>query len=88
MRAHELDLGQCGQSNAGFAVTGGQTVSLYSTINSLNGCAGVCCDFNGYTPQLTLGSVPEISIWAMMVMGVGALGVVLRRRRTPAALSA
>jgi hypothetical protein len=75
-------------ASACIAVTNGETVSLYSTISSLNGGQGVCCDFNGVTPQITVNPVPEAPTWAMMLLGVGAMGVVLRRRRTGALLTA
>jgi len=75
-------------ASACIAVTNGETVSLYDTISSLNGDQGVCCDFNGVTPEITVNPVPEASTWAMMILGVGALGVVLRRRRTGALLTA
>lgn len=75
-------------ASACIAVTNGETVSLYSTINSLNGGNGVCCDFNGWTPEVTVNPVPEPATWVMMLVGVGGLGVALRRRRMGAALAA
>lgn len=75
-------------ASACIAVTDGETVSLYDTINSLNGGNGICCDFNGYTPQITINGVPKSSTWAMMLLGVGALGVFARRRRGAASLAA
>ena len=74
-------------ASACIAVTNGETVSLYDTISGLNGGYGVCCDFNGVTPQITVNPVPEASTWAMMVLGVGAMGVALvgvaRSRSSP-----
>lgn len=75
-------------ASACIAVTNGETVSLYDTINSLNGGLGVCCDFNGLTPEVTVNPVPEPATWVLMLMGVGGLGVTLRRRRMEAALAA
>jgi len=42
-------------ASAAIEMVYGQTVSLYSTINDLNGGSGICCDNNGYTPQITWG---------------------------------
>ena len=39
-----------------------------------------------YTPSST--SVPEPSIWAMMILGMGAMGAALRRRREGALVDA
>jgi len=36
----------------------------------------------------SVSAVPESSTWAMMILGVGAIGAVLRRRRAPAAAAA
>ena len=36
----------------------------------------------------SVSGVPETSTWAMMILGVGAIGAVLRRRRAPAASAA
>ena len=49
-------IGLPSSATATFAVTPGQTVSLYSTITSLNNGNGVCCDQNGVTPQVTFNS--------------------------------
>jgi PEP-CTERM motif len=40
------------------------------------------------TLQSTFNTVPEPSAWALMLMGFGGLGAVLRRRRTGAAVPA
>jgi PEP-CTERM motif len=73
-------------ASACIAVTDGETVSLYNTISDLNGGYGICCDFNGVSPEITVNPTPEASTWAMMVLGVGAMGVALRRRRAGALL--
>ena len=75
-------------ASACIAVTNGETVSLYGTISSLNGGLGVCCDYNGWTPEITVNPVPEASTWVLMLVGVGGLGAMLRRRRMGAALAA
>lgn len=42
-------------ASASLEIAYGQTVSLYSTISSLNGGQGICCDNNGWTPQIKFG---------------------------------
>ena len=42
-------------------------------------------DLPGFVPQAITASVPEPASWAMMLVGFGALGGVLRRRRTTVA---
>jgi len=39
---------------------------------------------NSYDPAP--GAVPEVSTWAMMLLGFGGLGAMLRRRRRDATL--
>ena len=39
---------------------------------------------NGYGSAKTSGGVPEPATWAMMLLGLGAAGAVLRRTRRPA----
>lgn len=75
-------------ATASLEVANGQTVSLYSTIASINGM-GVCCDYNGTTPQITVGpSAPSplagsglLSAFAVMA----ALAFTRFRRRAEAA---
>lgn len=45
-------IGLPSSATATIPVSIGQTVSLYNTISTLNGGLGVCCDFNGATPQI------------------------------------
>jgi hypothetical protein len=63
----------------------GDMVSLYAAIDAANGGAGICCDFNEYTTEITLdsaASVPEPA--AIPIFGIALMwfGAALHRRRT------
>ncbi len=45
---------------------------------------GVSDTLGGYVDSIKLTAVPEPATWAMMIMGFGGIGAVLRRRRAPA----
>ena len=54
---------------------------------SITGASGTIYDANGaHLP--TAGGVPEPGTWAMMLLGFGGLGAILRRRRGMAASAA
>lgn len=44
-------------------------------------------DLPGFVPQAITAAVPEPSSWATMTMAIGAIGALLRRRRTAAKVS-
>lgn len=56
---------------------------IFSTFGGANSVYVV----SGFTAPTT-GGVPEPATWAMMLMGFGGLGAMLRRRRGPVALTA
>ena len=71
-----------GNNSACVVVPVGQQVSLYSTINSLNGGSGICCGgSNVFVTNAVSGAVPEPASWAMMVGGFGLMGAALRRKK-------
>jgi hypothetical protein len=41
---------------------------------------------SAFTGAIAFGAVPEPSTWAMMLLGFGAVGFAMRRRRRPALL--
>ena len=65
-------------------------ISLYATINSLNGGQGVCCDFNGVTPTVTAAaaSTPLPAALPLFATGLGALGLLGWRRKRKAQAAA
>ena len=57
----------------------GWTGSAYGIVNSSSDPSGACC---GTSPlQFSVTAVPEPSLWATWLLGVGAAGVFLRSRR-------
>jgi hypothetical protein len=66
-------------------ITPTQSETLYGIVNDCPGCYSD--NAGGYTVSLTQG-VPEPNTWAMMLVGLGALGAACRRRPRSAASSA
>ena len=62
-----------------FLVTGTGTDTL--TFNETDVPSWMALDDIGLTPN-EVGAVPEPATWAMMLLGFGAIGAVMRRRRT------
>jgi hypothetical protein len=57
----------------------GWTGSAYGIVDSLSDPTGACC---GVTPlQFSVTAVPEPSLWTIVLLGVGAVGAVIRTRR-------
>lgn len=76
-----------GQFFGGDAYAGGKLLSNWSGIYS--NCQGASnnCDLNfRVTGEILAAAVPEPSTWAMMILGMGAVGGAMRRtrRRAPA----
>jgi hypothetical protein len=84
-----FDLTQASSFNAAFITNNGGTVSSARTA-FVNGLLGGRAYFNIHSNQFPGGeirgqlttAVPEPSTWAMMLIGFGAAGYSMRRRRT------
>jgi hypothetical protein len=53
----------------------------YGITDSVNNSAGYCCGVSPATFNVT-AAVPEPATWAMMLVGFGAIGFNMRRKRT------
>ncbi|WP_372786064.1 PEPxxWA-CTERM sorting domain-containing protein [Phenylobacterium sp.] len=72
-------------------------VNTYTSANFLNGqstgAMTVIFDQDGHSPEhqafafVTPGGVPEPSTWAIMIVGLGGVGAMMRRRRTALAFA-
>jgi hypothetical protein len=78
-----------------FSFTAGSNGTLYGVVNDCPNCYGDNNAQSGFNVTLALatglpvGGVPEPGTWVMMLLGFGAIGLVLRRQReTPGALIA
>lgn len=66
-------------SGGSFAI-GNTGAGSYGITDSVNNANGYCC---GVAPvNLNVAAVPEPATWAMMLMGFGAIGFTMRRKRT------
>ncbi len=63
---------------AGFLVSGNPTTGFWTTENALN-TASIQGKVNLY--ERAIGGVPEPSTWAMMIIGFGAAGAMVRNNR-------
>lgn len=72
------DIGSTGK------ITTGTFGSIYNVTAGLNGGAATG---TGNIATTTVGAVPEPSTWAMMIIGFGALGMAMRRRRVRTTVS-
>jgi hypothetical protein len=65
-----------------------QTVNftVFETTKLAFGAGGVSDSFGGYIDSINLSgtAVPEPATWAMMILGMGAAGAMMRRRRQTA----
>ncbi len=68
-----------------FVGTGLDTIRLTATVEGNGGVFFDNISVGALTPS---GAVPEPAAWAMMIVGVGLTGATLRRRRTPARVTA
>lgn len=73
-----LDLGGGGATawaeyTARFTATAGSTLTFAAT--------GTSDSLGGYVDNIGLSAVPEPSTWALMILGFGAVGGAMRRRR-------
>ena len=57
---------------------GATTLAFYSSLSTSSSNLGVA--FDNLTVTTAVASVPEPATWAMMMLGFGALGAVMRRR--------
>ncbi|WP_235532780.1 PEPxxWA-CTERM sorting domain-containing protein [Sphingomonas sp. Leaf412] len=62
------------QYSARFTATAGSTLTFAAT--------GASDSLGGYVDNIGLSAVPEPSTWALMILGFGAMGGAMRRRRT------
>ena len=64
-----------------------KTIEFYAAANSTLtfSALGTSETLGGYVDDIKLTAVPEPSTWAMMIMGFGTAGALLRRRRVRAA---
>lgn len=62
------------------------TAQSANAVLSFSG-AGMSDSYGGYVDNIRLTAVPEPATWAMMILGFGAVGAVLRQRRRRAALA-
>ena len=63
-----------------FVATGASTIVSFTSGNS-----GPNCCYGGAIDNVAVNAVPEPATWAMMIIGFGAAGSVIRRRRAVAA---
>ena len=64
-------------ANAVLLAAGTYTIDVSGTLNSSNGA------YSGSFNVANAPAVPEPATWAMMLLGFGAVGMVIRRRRKP-----
>jgi hypothetical protein len=84
---HDVEPGIVGNHNQTFFIDGGTGIFAGAT-GTLTGNGII--DFNGDLPvshlnlsgQIITPSVPEPSVWTMLICGFGAIGGLMRRRRT------
>ena len=69
-----------GSNPVTFTVVNGATYT-FSTTDALNDCEGFCISSQTF---LTSQAVPEPASWALMLVGVGALGLTMRLKRQTA----
>lgn len=70
-----------GNATACLALPNNVWTSLYSTVSSANGGAGICCGGSDIWVKGTT-AVPEPASWALMIAGFGMVGGAMRRRES------
>ena len=71
---------ESGSNPVTFTVVNGATYT-FSTTDALNDCENACTSSQTF---LTSQAVPEPASWALMLVGVGALGLTMRSKRQTA----
>jgi hypothetical protein len=84
-----LDVREFGLANAGF---GAETITDFIITQEFNGFYGDNALFSGLTVSdsapTVFGAVPELSTWAMMILGFTGIGFMAYRRKSKPALMA
>lgn len=92
------DLSQSKPGSDEFALHLSNVTPHFSAVNPSTGCVNTICSHIGTTAlnsfrahdggDFQFNSVPEPSTWALMIVGFGGAGAMLRQRRRTAALAA
>ncbi|MEO5735256.1 MAG: DUF4394 domain-containing protein [Rubrivivax sp.] len=82
LRANGFEILGNGTAYAALNVDEGSSlVTGIYTINLATGAATLVGNYNGTLSGLTASAVPEVGTYALMALGLGAIGFTLRRRR-------
>ncbi len=82
LRANGFEVLPDGTAYAAFNVDAGTSlVTGIYTVNLQTGAATLIGNYNGTLSGLTVSAVPEVGTYALMALGLSAIGFTLRRRR-------